>query len=434
MFVSTLGQVGQYLGCPIHGDASTPIQSVCFDSRQVSEKCLYIPLVGQRADGHDFVASIQKSIEATLWQKDHGPAPDCPHILVDSTYEACQALAKAYARDLDCTYIGVTGSNGKTSTKDMLLAVLQTRYKTQATAGNQNNELGLPMTLLNLSRDTEVAILEMGMENPGDIDFLASFVPLSVGIITSIGQAHLASMGSMDGIIAGKLEILDHIQPGGIFLYPTDSEALVEKMAKDRPITYIGFGQKDLEKVSTDQLGTNFMVGGFPAIHLNVVGRFQAVNALAVMHVARALGIKDEQMVASLASVQLTAMRSNIETIHQATIINDTYKSNPESAKQALETLASMPGEHIAVLSDMLDLGVDQEALHASVGQKAQELGIELYCTGPLSKAYGGRWFENKQDLIEALRPRLESQVTILVKGSRMMKMEEVIEAWKGRG
>lgn len=434
MFVSTLGQVGQYLGCPIYGDPSTPIQSVCFDSRKACDQALYIPLIGQRADGHDFVSAIQDTIGATLWQKDHGPAPECPHILVDSTYEACQNLAKAYARDLDCLYIGVTGSNGKTSTKDMLLAVLQTRYQTQATVGNQNNELGLPMTLLSLSRDTEVAILEMGMENPGDIDFLASFVPLSIGIITSIGRAHLANMGSMEGIISGKLELLEHIQEGGLFLYPTDSPKLVEMMDKSRPIHYIGFGQQDIEKVSTDRLGTNFMVSGFPAIHLNVVGHFQAVNALAVMHVARALGVSDEQMVSSLASVQLTAMRSNIETIKQATIINDTYKSNPESAKQALETLASMPGEHIAVLSDMLDLGKDEALLHASVGQRAQELGIELYCTGPLSKAYGGLWFENKQDLIEALRPRLEDQVIILVKGSRMMKMEEVIEAWKERG
>ena len=214
MIVKTIQEIADMLNCDLVGEDKTSlIQGVGIDSRQITENALYIPLIGQRADGHTFIDSvIQKGVKATLWQKDHTPYPeDITCILVDDTLEALQNLAKAYLNTLSCLVIGVTGSNGKTSCKDMLYSIFSQEKKTQKTQGNRNNEIGLPLTVLDLDKDVEVAILEMGMENKGEIDFLTHIARPDVSIITTIGSAHMENLGGKKQIAQAKLEILENL-------------------------------------------------------------------------------------------------------------------------------------------------------------------------------------------------------------------------------
>lgn len=428
------------VGCK---DIKKKINGVSIDSRTVKEDTLYVPMIGARVDGHSFVDSIDS---VTLWQRDHQPYPEnVPYILVEDTTVALQRLAKEYMKTLSCKVVAITGSNGKTSTKDMFYSVFSQEKKTQKTQGNRNNELGLPLTILELNEDCEVAILEMGVEHFGDIDFLCQMVRPDISVITTIGTAHMEHMGSKLGIAKAKCEILSNLKPDGLFLYDAQSPEIPEVMKEmeiDPSKEIVSFGDDGdisvTSNIETNRAGISFTCSMFEdKVQLNALGDFQASNALPVIYAALHEGISISSILYGLSHIEMTKMRTQLIPLEKAAILDDTYKSNPESAKAAIDALMSIPcTKHYCVLSDMLDLGPEENDLHESVGKYALEKSVDgVYCVGELSRytVKGaeslGKWFESKQELIDFIQPLLEEDCVILVKGSRATAMDEIVTA-----
>lgn len=450
MIETTIREIASMLHAPVLGSEKVMIHGVCIDSRKIEDSHLYVPMKGQRADGHTFIEQVkEKGCKAALWQKDHTPYPeDVALVLVDDTLQALQDLAKAYLQKLSGTVVAITGSNGKTSCKDMLYSICSLEKKTQKTQGNQNNEIGLPLTILSLDSDVEIIILEMGMENQGEIAFLCSIAPPDISVITTIGSAHMENLGGKKQIAQAKLEILEHLKPGGLFLYDKDSPEIDEclkEMDQDPSKKIISFGTHgDIAltsdvKVIQDQIC--FSCSLCSDVKVNSLGKIQAHNALPCIYIASYLGISMKSIKEGLSHLEMTGMRMQLDQIAKAKILNDAYKSNPESAKAAIDALMTLDAPlHIACLGDMLDLGPNEICLHEEIGDYAFDHQVDIVCGyGPLSlkmvehckdkKAY---WFETKEEMGEFLRPYLQKDCAILVKGSRSMGMDTLIDILKG--
>lgn len=434
------------LGAPLYNTEEEKIfHGVSTDSRTVEPGMLYVPLLGARADGHSFIESVkEKGAAASLWKTDHTPYPEgISLIVVDDPEAAMQQLSKAYLKESDCLRIGITGSNGKTSTKDLTASIFGRKKKTWKTQGNHNNEIGMPLTIFEMDDDTEVLVLEMGMEKPGEIAFLCSLADLDAAIITSIGSAHMENFGSRLEIARAKCEILDGLKENGVFIYNEDSPEIaqiLEQKELNPSWKIIGYGKKDLgEEPWVEGASLHFHIPSIDDKDFSVpsINQFQPFNALAALHAAREFGMDLSDMHEGLAHADLTAMRGQVVPFGQARIVDDTYKSNPEAAEAALHTLMKIPGQkHIAVLADMLDLGPEENDLHAHVGTLARELGVdEMYCYGPLSaftaEAFGpnAKHFDQKEDLTKALEAFRDQDAVLLIKGSRAMAMDEVVRS-----
>lgn len=447
MIHKTIMEIAEYLGAETFPNVNEnkSIHGVSIDSRQVQEGTLYVPMIGARVDGHSFIESVkEKGAGASLWQKDHLPYPEgISLILVEDTQKALQDLSKAYLASLNCKVIAVTGSNGKTSCKDMLHSVFSQEKKCQKTQGNRNNEIGLPLTILDFEEDIEIAVLEMGMENFKEIDFLCQIAQPDVSIITTIGSAHMENLGGKVQIAQAKCEIFDNLKPGGLFLYNRDCPE-IDIVLKDKDCSthkVVSFGKEGNIKITSDivyeENGICFSTNMLEEeIHLRSFGQFQAMNCLPVIYVAKEFGLSTESILNGLKNLEMTKMRTQLLRCKNAKILDDSYKSNPESAKGAIDTLICIAGKkHIALLSDMLDLGPEENELHKDVGVYAKEKGVDqLYCVGPLSKytvegfGQGATWFESKEALIEAVSPCLNEENVLLVKGSRAMTMDTIVK------
>ena len=445
MIHKTIQEIKQMVNGEYTGSDDRMICGVTIDSRTVEENMLYIPLIGARADGHSFIDSvIEKKAAAVLWQKDHKDVPEgIPCILVEDTQKALQQLAKAYLETLNCKIIGITGSNGKTSCKDMMYSVFSKEKKTQKTQGNRNNEIGLPLTILDFDEDIEVAVLEMGMENWGEIEFLTSIARPDIAVITTIGSAHKENLGGKLQIAQAKLEILQNMNPEGLFLYHKDSpeiEQAMKDMNYSKDIEIQSFGKKADVMVTSDieftgnsmRFSCNLLD---EPVELNALGEVMAYNALPVIAAAKHEGISNQSILTGLKELEMTRMRTQLISIKSAKILDDSYKSNPESAMAAIDTLMSIPAaKHIAVLADMLDLGEDENELHAGIGRYAAAKHVDLlYCTEPLSKHTVNKadmdavWFASKDAIVNDLKSYLDQDVVILVKGSRAMAMDTIV-------
>lgn len=452
MIKKTISEIAGLMQAPVYGTykEDTTVEGVVIDSRQVRPGSLYVPILGQKVDGHSFIEQVaQNGAALAFWQKDHTPYPDqLPLILVEDTQQALAALAKAYLDTLHPLVIGVTGSNGKTSCKDMLYSVFSQEKKTQKTQGNRNNEIGLPLTVLDFDEDIEVAVLEMGMENKGEIAELCRIAAPDIAIITTIGSAHMENLGGKKQIAEAKCEIYDGLRPGGLFLYNKDcpeiDEVLREK-SLDRSKTIRSFGKTGDGKIVS---GIAYKAGGIEfstslldeKIALRALGDHQAMNALPCIMAAKACEIQDESIQKGLAELKMTKMRTALTQLGAARVLDDSYKSNPESAQAAIDTLMAIDGKkHVAVLGDMLDLGRQENELHGQIGAYAREKGVDLlYAFGPLSKhtaqafGSGGTWFETKEEIVDHLSSMLEDDVVILIKGSRAMSMDSIVTQLSG--
>ncbi|TVY09599.1 UDP-N-acetylmuramoyl-tripeptide--D-alanyl-D-alanine ligase [Paenibacillus cremeus] len=438
--------------------ADLMISGVSKDTRTIGAGNLYVPLIGESFDGHDFVSdAIEKGATAALWQIDHADAPvGVPLVIVDDTLGALQRLAKAYRRELAVRIVGVTGSNGKTTTKDMTAAVLSTGFQVHKTAGNYNNHIGLPLTLLALSEDTEVAVLEMGMSGRWEIDLLSRLAEPEVAIITNIGEAHLLQLGSRKEIARAKTEILAGLRNGGVLVYNGDEpliEEVLPEMAESGRMqngsySKIRFGTAAdndlyLKHMRLDAKGTRFTVHSEPeaAFTIPVLGAHNAVNALAAIAVGRHFGLSDEQIAAGLESAVMTGMRIEVmQTPSGITLLNDAYNASPTSMRAAIELLHEMKGYHkkFAVLGDMLELGDQEAEFHREVGTWLDPQEIQaVFLFGPLSQHTAAgvqehfdgervKHYTDKAELAEALSQVAAAQDLVLIKGSRGMKMEQV--------
>lgn len=434
--------------------ADVKVKGVSIDTRKMEAGNLFVPIKGARTDGHNFVAEVieNRGASAALWQKDvPNPPEHLPVIIVEDTTTALQELARSYRNSLEIKVVGITGSNGKTTTKDITSNLLAQKYKVQKTEGNFNNHLGLPLTLLRLREDTEVAVLEMGMSSKGEIEFLSKLGRPDAVIITNIGESHLLDLGSREAIADAKLEIISGLKENGIIIYHGD-----EPLLRDRLHNYHGKGilktfgashDNDLYPVAIEpwENGNQFTTNlGSATFFLPVLGNHNILNALAAMLAAEFLGVSFEQMNEGFASLKLTKMRMELsEGVHGEKIINDAYNASPTSMNAAIDLVANLTGyrRKILVLGDMLELGPLEQEYHYKVGTSLDASKVDYVFTyGELSEsiARGAKEmlgenrvfaFHDKQKLSEELKNYVTNETIVLVKASRGMALEEVVRA-----
>jgi len=424
------------------------IKGVSIDSRNISRGNLYIPIIGSRVDGHSFVNdAISLGASAVLWQEGIPEMPaDIPVIIVDDTLKALQNLAMSYKSQRNMKVIGITGSNGKTSTKDILSSILATTYRVHKTPGNFNSEFGMPLTLLLAPPDTEIAVLEMGMRGLGQIKQLSDMAKPDISIITCIGEAHIEELKSRENISIAKFEITSGLSDDGLFIYHGDEPLLAERINEASPtFKMISFGQSevcDYYPTSVNVSGSG-MVFTIPqsdlSFELSVLGFHNVMNALSAIAAARHLGVDFHNIQKGLEQVEMSKMRMEIKMAKNGlTIIDDTYNSSPTSVRATLDLMHSLTGynKKIVVLADMLELGDDAPAYHWEIGKYIDSKEIdELLTYGPLSQCTtnssaisSATHFESKAEIVNTLSRITGENDICLIKGSRGMGLEVVVD------
>lgn len=436
-----------------NSDIEEKIKGVCIDSRKVQEGNLYIPIHGANNNGHDYVKqAIENGAKAVLWErKEANPPKDVVVILVEDTTKALQQLARVYRKQLHMKVVGITGSNGKTSTKDILAAVLKTTYRTQKTLGNFNNEIGVPLTLLSLDEDCEAAVVEMGMENLKELSFLTEMVRPDIAIISNVGTAHLENLGTMENIARAKLEIVEGLKEQGVFIYNGDQallrDAVVEKQIPGSiHIKTFGMDERNdyvISSVIQKREGIKFRINdSTPSYQLDMIGKHQAMNATAAYLAAKALFVSDENIRKGFLEIEKTGLRNELVDFGDCLILNDSYKSNPQSALAALDTMEEFDYDYkVAVLGDMLELGDTSDMIHYTLGKDLKNYHLnEVYTIGDMARYIcQGAWnnlsdvkikhVQDKEELLTYLRPFEHKKAMMLIKGSRGMKLDEVVDA-----
>jgi len=455
----TLEQVAaDAAGTLVQGDPGALVHGVSTDSRTVEAGRLFIPLVGERFDGHSFIGeALARGARATLastgktWP-DEVP-PECGVIVVDDTLAALQRLASAQRRRLKAQVAAVTGSVGKTTTKDMLAAVGRTRARVVATKGNFNNEIGLPLTLLDADASTDLLVVEMGMRGPGEIRALAGLARPHVGVVTNVSAVHLERLGTLENIALAKRELIEALPPGGVAVLNGDDPS-VRAMAHQAPGDVLFFGlAADNDVWATDvqglgEHGSRFVLhyqGRSTAVELPVPGRHHVMNALAAAAAAFALGFDVDDAARGLAAAdrRRAAMRTEVWTTPDGVrVINDAYNAGPASMAAALELLSEMHGERrVAVVGDMLELGALARQAHARVGRAVAGLGIDLliavgqWASVVAAEAVSAGMQAERTSVCRdgADAARLAARLvrpgdTVLIKASRGLRLEQVAE------
>ena len=411
-----------------------------FDSRNLQEGELFVAVTGAR-NGHDFILdALEKGAAAVLVSEP--VREDIPAIYVSNTVTALQDIARGYRESLSLRVVGVTGSVGKTTTKEMIAAVLGTTYRTQKTPENFNNGLGLPVTVLRLDRSDEAAVLEMGMNHFGEIALLTRIAQPDIAVITNVGTMHMENLGSREGILQAKLEILEGLRPGGLAVFNGDNDLLSSVAEQYHAVTF-GLGEKNdvrAENITTENDTTHFTADAFGTsleITLPAVGEHNILNALAAIAVGLKCGVAPERIESGLAGFRNTGMRQHIYDCRGVKIIEDCYNAGPESMEAAFGVLGSYPGRKLAALGGMLELGPLAPQAHYRVGTLAAQTADVLFAYGANSEQTvrgaldagmkNAKYFESHEELAQALKAELRAGDNLLVKGSRGMKMERVL-------
>ncbi|MCX6122287.1 MAG: UDP-N-acetylmuramoyl-tripeptide--D-alanyl-D-alanine ligase [Ignavibacteriales bacterium] len=431
------------------------VTGIAIDSRILKTGELFLAVRGDQFDGHNFISKAMEAGAAGIiverrWADVNASmmvSINIPRLIVENTIQALGKLANIYRHKFDIPVIAIGGSNGKTTTKDMIRSVLETKYHVLCTEGNLNNHIGVPQTLFRLEKKHEVAIVEIGTNHPGEIDYLCSILEPTHGLLTNIGREHLEFFDSLEGVAKAEGELFVWIaKHHGIVLVNADDKHLVRLSKKNKRIVSFGLSTRGVSIKGTIE---SFNAHAQALLHIKprgkkafevtvgVSGEHNAKNALAAAAVGIKLNVPLANIQKSLASFQSSSKRMQLQRIAQITILNDTYNANPDSTLAALATLQAMKatGKKIAVLADMLELGGQAEELHQHIGKNTTRYGIDILLTfGSLSKfihdaALVGTkaHFENKSTLIEYLLHTLADGDVVLVKGSRGMKMEEVV-------
>lgn len=416
-----------------------------FDTRRLQAGELFTAIMGAR-DGHEFAPdALKKGASAVLASRPLGE--DVPAIYVSNTVAALQAIAAGYRKTLPLTSVGITGSVGKTTAKEMIAAVLETTYRTEKTAANFNNGLGLPVTVLGLAPDCEAAVLEMGMNHSGELSVLTRIAQPDIAVITNIGTMHIENLGSREGILKAKLELLEGLRPNGSVIFNGDDD-LLRPVAEKYHATTFGFSEscdvraENLTIESETQRFTALADGLHFEVTLPVAGRHNVLNALAAIAVGRKLHVPPERMQCALADFHNTGMRQKIYALHGMTVIEDCYNAGPESMRAALQVLrdTKATGRRIAVLGGMLELGDHAPQAHFEVGQLAAQTADAIFAYGAHSEQYirgteksgiPAVQYPTHEALAEALKAYARPGDVLLVKGSRGMRMERILELIK---
>ncbi|WP_107925460.1 UDP-N-acetylmuramoyl-tripeptide--D-alanyl-D-alanine ligase [Lysinibacillus parviboronicapiens] len=450
----TLKQLAAWLNEEVPAFGDTLVSGISIDTRTIQQGDLFVPFRGEQANGHKFVLqAFEKGAGASLWQKDEpNPPAGVPLLFVDDPEKALQHMARAYRSEHKAKFIGITGSNGKTSTKDILAGTLAPFFKVQKTIGNFNNQLGLPITLLQLDEDTDVAVLEMGMSGFGEIEFLTKLTRPHITVITNIGEAHMQDLGSRAGIAKAKFEIIQGMQDGGVLFYDGDEPLLQELVDQEENLNAQAFGLEpgDLlfaENIEATANGSSFTTHGVIEgdFFISVLGKHQVKNTLVAMLIAQKLGLNNDQIRESLKQVALTDMRmQQVYGTNGALFINDAYNAAPTSVKAAIQFVATttIRPEKWLVLGDMLELGVNEQSFHKDLSLDIDVEEIAYVCLyGPrmaclyevLKERFDKEHLLYVEDdyapIIEKLQLANEQSI-VLLKGSRGMKLENILKAF----
>ena len=417
------------------------------DSRSVVKGELFVALQGERFDAHHFVAeAMQRGAVAALVERELAPSWALPYVRVDNTLAALGELAASWRKQLSVVCIGITGSNGKTSTKEMLKAILAQQYRVHATAGNLNNAIGVSLTLCALDRSHQLAVIEMGANHVGEIMQLAQWTKPTIAVITQCVPAHLEGFGSIDAIAQAKGELIGALDLDGEVVLNADDHYFDywKKLAAGRRVTSFGLDKaadisanwqrtEDGTMIELQMLNNREF-----SMQLPLYGRHNVYNALAAVAAAEVIGIRSKAIINGLAG--LYALKGRLRLVLGRCgmrILDDTYNANPTSLKAAIEVLSGFSGQRWLVLGDMVELGADAEALHAECGVFAAQHQLKgLFSVGKLSAAasasfgVSGHHFNSLVALIKALQQQnLGYDAVVLVKGSRSMAMERVVAA-----
>jgi len=424
---------------------------VCTDSRTLQAGDLFVALSGPNFDGHDFLAQAQEEGAVAAMVSRYDDSLVIPQLIVSDTLQGLGQLAAWWRQQQAIPVVAVTGSNGKTTVKEMLASILRQRHQVLVTLGNLNNDIGVPLTLLGMNAGHQYAVVEMGASKAGDIDYLTRLVQPDVALITNVALAHLEGFGDIAGVARAKGEIFNGLAEGGTAILNADDARAGVWRAMLAGHNSIHFGLRNEAEVTAvglngeAQPGCSFKLctpAGQIDVRLALVGRHNVMNALAAASAALALAIPLVDIKAGLEAMRpVNGRLATAPGIFGVRLINDTYNANPGSIRAALDVLVACPGETILVLGDMGELGNAAAALHEQVGRQARTSGVKrLYTVGEYAGlaagtfGLGGQHFPNQQALIAALRQELahcegDTSCTVLVKGSRSMHMERVVEA-----
>lgn len=447
-------------GTLIWGDPGDRVTNVVIDSREAGEGSLFVPLIGERVDAHRFIPQVLDAGAACVFSSDNsvkGQRGAC--ILVDDTLLALQRLAAWYRSQFDIPVVGITGSVGKTTTKEMIGAVLERKYRTVKTRKNLNSQIGLPLMMFELESDTEIAVFEMGISLPGEMDRLAEIARPSVAVMTNIGVSHIGNLGSRENICREKGKIISYMSNGP--LYVCGNGDLRELSARCIPygqsrgeIETLYYGTEAEHSFRGDHIeaegdGQRFVYHsprGQEEVHLSVMGTHNVNNAIVALALAEQFEVPLDQAGEALSAYRPMDMRGVVKQIHGAHVIDDTYNASPDSINSNLDALFDYEeaGRKMAVLADVLELGEQSAELHRSIGEHIVEHDREGHCLDLLvtvgrESAHISNYvrensdipvmhFAEKQDAAEEVRQRMQPGDWILVKGSRGMQMDKVVE------
>lgn len=428
--------------------ATEEFSNVTIDSREVSKGDIFIAIKGENFDGHKFVrGAIDKGAKLCIvhekGQYENLSEEDVSVILVKDTKRALLDLAAYYISTLDIKVIGITGSTGKTSTKDLMAAALSERYKVFKTQGNFNNDIGLPLMIFKLDKTYEVAILEMGMSNLGEIDTLAEVAKPSIGVITNIGTSHLENLNTRENILKAKLEIANNFTKDNVLIINGDNDMLHDYNTNKYKIVKIGIDNDYNFKgcriiINKDSVEFGVKENGKDAdatIKVPVPGKHNVLNSLLAIAVARELKVTYEEIQKGMQNLESTSMRLDVVKVDDYTIINDAYNASPDSMEAALDVLKQYSGRRVAILGTMKELGDNSPRAHEQVGAYAKASGVDLMLTlgefnDSFKNGYGSEnfmAFDSMDELISELKKIIKPSDVLLIKASRSMKFENII-------
>lgn len=441
----TVQEIAQITGGRLlAGNPDIRISSVHFDSRQLEEGGLFVALTGGARDGHDFLQDAKERGAACALISKANVDEDLAEmalILVENTEWAFQELARAYRKKLRMPIIAITGSNGKTTTKDMLAHLLARRFKVYKTYKNLNNHLGLPLSLLQIRAEHEAAVLELGMNHKGEIDFLASIAQPNIAVLTNVGDAHLGHFGSRASIAEAKAELFAHTDKDGYILLHGD-DPLVRNLEEKFPGKSYFFGFSSTNHIFASQIetvaeGTKFVLHFQDEVHpffIPTFGKHNVANCLPCIFIAKQLGLSFHEIKEALKTLSISEMRFQvINGPYGSMLVNDAYNASPTSMKASIDTFLEIYPERkkVLVLGDILELGEKERELHEEIGRYLQNKKVTLFTIGQLAKYIsakaGGTHFSSYEEVATALKSHLNEETAMLFKASRGMKLEEII-------
>ncbi|MDD6221938.1 MAG: UDP-N-acetylmuramoyl-tripeptide--D-alanyl-D-alanine ligase [Lachnospiraceae bacterium] len=447
---------------------SREVSQITLDNRKLEKDGLFAAICGEKVDAHKFIpAAYAAGALCCLGTEDLGALPG-PYIRVADVTEALCRIAEQYIKNLGIPKVGITGSVGKTSTKEAVAAILSAKYKVHKTEGNHNNELGVPITAFSMTEDDELAVFEMGIGNFGDMRRLTGIVHPDAAVITNIGVAHMEALGSRDGILKAKTEIFEGMDENGTVILNGDDDKLVtvREVHGKRPLF---FGIDNREGVWADQIqehgltGTDCCIHGLHTadgmseltVHIPIPGRHMIYNTMAALLVAQTFGLTSAEMLAGISRMKTIAGRQNLIQAGGLLLIDDCYNANPVSMKSSIQLVSTAEGRKVCILGDMLELGENERQMHREVGQFLAGKNIDLLLTvGTLGKeiAAGAKEaseagsasgkteihsYDTKEQLFKELPELLKAGDTVLIKASNGMGFAEIVEKLQkeaGRG